>query len=74
MPYPKKKYRKGYTIFGMDELVYSHLNKGQWVYLREKVVHPSVILHMNLKTVFGFLEKRLLAEAINQQKEYYEKR
>ena len=72
MPYPKNKYRKGYTIYGMDELMYC-LTIGKWVYLRDKVVHPSVILNMTLKTVNGFMESRLIREAIDQQREYYNK-
>jgi len=71
MPYPKNKYRKGYTIFGMSELLWNHLNKGRWVYLRDKVVHPSIILNMTLITVRGFMESQLISEAIDQQKEYY---
>jgi len=71
MPYPKNKYRKGYSIFGWSALMYENLDKGRWVYLREKVVHPSVIMNMTLNTVKGFLERRLFSEAINQQREYY---
>ena len=71
MPYPKNKYRKGYTIFGMSELLWNHLNKGRWVYLRDKVMHPSIILNMTLMTVRGFMESQLISEAIDQQKEYY---
>lgn len=71
MPYPKNKYRKGYTIFGMNDLLWDHLNKGRWVYLRDKVVHPSIILNMTLKTVRGFVEAHLISVAIDQQKEYY---
>ena len=71
MPYPKNKYRKGYPIFGMNELLWEHLNKGRWVYLRDRVKHPGIILHMNLNTVAGFLEARQISEAIDQQKEYY---
>lgn len=71
MAYPKNKYRKGYTIFGMSELLWNHLNKGRWVYLRDKVVHPSIILNMSLITVRGFMESHLISEAIDQQKEYY---
>lgn len=70
MPYPKNKYRKGYIIFGIDTLEV-YLKKGQWVYLRDKVVHPSIILHMTFNTVIGFLDTRLICEAIDQQKEYY---
>lgn len=71
MPYPKNKYRKGYTIFAMNELLWRHLKQGRWVYLRNKVVHPSFILHMTLNTVAGLLEAHQISEAIDQQKEYY---
>ncbi len=74
MPYPKNKYRKGYTIFGWSALMYEHLDKGKWVYLRGKVVHPSIILNMTLMTVRGFLIAHLFCEAIDAQKEYYENR
>jgi hypothetical protein len=70
MPYPKNKYRKGYTIFGMDELIWDHLNKGRWVYLRDKVIHPSIILNMTLMTVRGFMEAHLISEAINARDEW----
>lgn len=71
MPYPKNKYRKGYTIFGMNELIYTHLKQGRYVYLREKLVHPSFILHMMFNTVIGFMDWHLISEAIDQQKEYW---
>lgn len=74
MPYPKNKYRKGFHIYGMNELIWNHLEKQRWIYLRDRVVHPSIIMNMTLKTVYGFLEARMISEAINQQKEYYEKR
>ena len=70
MPYPKNKYRKGHTIYGMDTLLV-HLESGRYVYLRDRLVHPSFILHMNLNTVAGFLEAHLISEAVDQQKEYY---
>ena len=70
MPYPKNKYRKGYTIYGTDTLLV-HLRRGRYVYLRDKVVHPSFILHMTFNTVASFLEARVISEAIDQQKEYY---
>ena len=73
MPYPKNKYRKGYTIYGMDTLIV-HLERGHWVYLRDKVIHPGFLMSMTLRTVNGFIEKRLISEAIDQQKEYYAKK
>jgi len=66
MPYPKNKYRKGYTIFGWSSLMYEHLDKGRRVYLRERVIHPGFILNMTLLTVRGLLEARLISEAIDQ--------
>ena len=39
--------------------------------LRDKVMHPSIILNMSLMTVRGFMESQLISEAIDQQKEYY---
>ena len=69
MKYPKNKYRKGYIIFGLTELVW-HLENGHWVYLRDKVVHPSVILNMTLNTVSKFMYGNSIHEAINQKKEY----
>lgn len=70
MPYPKNIYRKGYKIFGMESLLVL-LKEGRWVYLRDKVVHPSFILHMTFSTVAGFLKAHQISEAIDQQKEYY---
>jgi len=72
MAYPKRKYRKGFTIFSMTTLVYEHLQKGCYVFLRDKVVHPSVILHMLLGTVKALLDDRLFSEAIDQHKEWAE--
>ncbi len=72
MPLPNKKYRKGYTIFGLDELM-SRLDKGEWVYLRNKAVHPGFIMHMLLKTVSNFIATRMICVAIDQRKEYYAK-
>lgn len=73
MPCPKNKYRRGYIIFSLDELVYDWLEKERWVYLRDRPTHPGFILSMTLKTVRGFLKSHLISEAIDQQKEYYEK-
>ena len=70
MKYPKNKYRKGYTMFGLSELM-SHLDAGRWVYLRDKVVHPGFILNMTLMTVRGFMNAHLFSEAINQKVEFY---
>ncbi len=70
MSYPKRKYRKGYTIFGMDELLWNHLNRGRWVYLRGKVKHPGIILHMTLVTVKHLMDAHLLCEAIDQHQEW----
>jgi hypothetical protein len=73
MTYPKNKYRKGHPIYSMDTLIYEHLEAGKWVYLRDKVVHPSVIRNMTLNKVDGFLKSYLLHEAIDQQKEHSKK-
>ena len=70
MPYPKNKYRKGNFIHDMTELV-SRCRKGEWVYLRDKVIHPGFLMSMSLQTVAGFLTAHLIFEAIDQQKEYY---
>ena len=72
MTRPKNKYRKGYTIFGLDDLMY-RLEKGEWVYLRGKVIHPGFIKNMTLQVVNGFLKTHSIHEAIDQQKEYYAK-
>jgi len=69
---PKNKYRKGPIIFGLDELV-GYLKAGRWVYLRDKPKHPCFIISMTLRTIVGFLDRRDLAEAIDQHKEYYTK-
>ena len=52
----------------------SHLEKGHWVYLRDKVIHPGFLMSMTLKTVNDFIERHLISEAIDQQKEYYRER
>ena len=67
----RNKYRKGSTIFSWTELMYSHLTKGRWVYLRDKVVHPSFILHMTLETVQKLLEANQICGAIDQTRERY---
>lgn len=69
MRYPKNKYRKGYTIFGM-RLLLAELENGRWVYLRDKVVHPSFILNMTLNTVSAFMDAHLISVAINAQREW----
>ena len=69
MAYPKNKYRKGYLIFGMSYLTI-YLLSGKWVYLRDRVTHPSIILNMNYKTVIGFLNAGMFREAIDQHEEW----
>ena len=73
MKSPKNKYRKGYAIFGESDLAHE-LKKGNWLYYRDKVIHPSFIGHMTFFTVMGGLKARIFNYAIDQQKEYYAKR
>jgi hypothetical protein len=74
MPVPKNKYRKGNTIFDMNTLIWEHLDKGRWVYLRNKVIHPGFLWNMSVQTVQGFINARLINESIDQQREYYAKK
>lgn len=73
MPYPKNKYRKGWTIRDLDTL-FDHLKRGRYVYLRGKVTHPGFILRMTFSTAASFIEDCQIFEAIDQQKEYYANR
>jgi len=72
MPYPKRKYRKGYTIFGMSELTY-WLMSGKWIYMDDKAYHPGFIISMPYRTVIKYMEQHRISEAIDQKKEYYAK-
>ena len=69
MAYPKNKYRKGYTIFGIGDLA-TLLMSGAWVYLDEKAYHPGFILSMQLKYVIDCERGHRFSEAINAQQEY----
>ncbi len=71
---PKNKYRKGSTIFSWSSLMYDNIDKGKWVYLRDRVINPGFILNMTLITVRGFLEGGFFREAIDAQKEYDDNR
>ena len=70
MPYPKNKYRKGYTIFGVGDLV-ALLMTGKWVYLNHKVYHPSFVISMQLRYVIRCMKEHRFSEAINCRDEYY---
>jgi len=70
MPYPKKKYRKGYYYQSIGDLL-NHLEQGRWVYWHDKVMHPGWIISMTLRTVAGAIRSHIISEAINQKVEYY---
>jgi len=70
MPYPKNKYRKGYTIFSVADLA-DEVVLGHWLFYKGRVIHPSFIGHMNLFTIIGGIRATKFHHAINQQKEYY---
>jgi len=73
MPYPKKKYRKGWAIFGMSELT-QILTSGKWVYMDDKAYHPGFIISMPFRTVIKYMEQRRISEAVDQKHEYYANR
>lgn len=73
-PRPKNKYRRGYPIFSFNDLLWLHLEKGRYVYLGDRVVHPAFILNMSVLTVKGKLKSGQISEAVNAQEEYFEKR
>lgn len=70
MPYPKNKYRKGYSYYSIRDLLY-HLEEGRWVYWHNKVMHPGWIISMTLRTVSGAIRSSVLSEAIDQRKEWH---
>lgn len=70
MPFPKRKYRKGFTIFGVGHLA-TLLMSGCWVYLDDKVYHPGFILGMQLKYVVDCEQGHRFSEAVNARDEYY---
>ena len=57
-----RQYRKGEVITTLDRL-YGVLTAGRWIMLREKPVHPRVVLCMTLQTVMVFLGRGLLSVA-----------
>ena len=70
MSYPKNKYRKGYTIFGISDLLHDILLKGKRLYFKTKLVHPSFVLDMPLREASLRLEMGQFSEAINAQREW----
>ncbi len=70
MAYPTRKYRKGYTIFGMGHLS-AHLQNGSWVYLDDKAYHPGFILSMQYRKVLALSDAHRIYEAIDCKDEYY---
>ncbi len=70
MPYPKNKYRKGYTYFSIGDLLH-HLEQGRWVYWNNKVMHSGWIISMTLRTVSGAIRSHIISESINQKDEWY---
>ena len=57
-----RKYRKGHTIYSLDELYY-HLEAGRWVFFRERPVHPGFIDHMTFGTVCSGINANLFHKA-----------
>ena len=70
MAYPKNKYRKGWRYHSIGDLLL-HLEQGRWVYWHNKVMHPSWIISMTLRTVAGAIRCRVISEAIDQKDEWY---
>ena len=65
----EKKYRKGKRIKGVDELTVIAHCRNEYVYLRDKVIHPSVIMHFQFLTIVKFLNSRMLFRAeLNKEK------
>ncbi len=73
MAYPKNKYRDGGPIYSLDTLN-NLLERGDWVCWRGKPKHPGFIKHMTFKTVTDALKDFTITRAIDQQKEYNDKR
>jgi hypothetical protein len=48
------KFKKGESIDTVSQLAQVILSNG-WVYYRDKVLHPSFVLHMSFATVLGGL-------------------
>lgn len=59
------KYIPGSYVFTLDNL-YLRLSSGHWVYLRDKVLHPSILLNMPYGTVAGFIKAGMLRYALER--------
>lgn len=60
-----KKYRKGAIISSLALLALG-LEAGEWIYYRDRPLHPGFILHMNFATVLGGLRAGNFAVAIER--------
>lgn len=62
-----KKFKPGKTIDSFDELDVL-INRGQWLMLRDKPVHPRVIDQMSFETIRKFIigERLRIAEKTDE--------
>jgi len=70
MPYPKKKYRKGYIIWDESDLA-REIRMGNWIYFKGRPKHPGFIANMTFQVIMGGINAKQFIYAIDQQKEYY---
>ncbi len=56
-------YRKGLQITNFPQLL-AWLNEGNWIYLRDKPLHYSILENMPLGTIKGYVKYGILCEAI----------
>lgn len=73
MALPKRKYRNGYIVRSISDLAIG-LETGHWYYWNDKVMHPGFMLSMPLRTIINAIDKCIIKEAVDQQKEYYAKK
>lgn len=51
-----RKYEPGHYLVSVDEVLQA-VNSGDFIYLKEKILHPGFVLGMRLKTISDAVKK-----------------
>jgi len=64
----KRKFRPGERLWSMWGLECA-IRDGNWIYLRDKPKHPSILENMTFATLQGFIRRGMLRVAVQIKKE-----
>jgi hypothetical protein len=64
----EKRFSKGDKIILFSVLL-EELGKNNWIYLRDRPIHPEMVKNMSLNTLMGAVQKGILYKAIDSKEQ-----